>query len=104
MRLLLHVRTLWILRTTPELRGGSDGEVQEGISRLAGSASAECAARFSRSAVHRTRSDTVRGRWPFGHGAVWQVEGRIAAANPSFGAWRPQPRHLWPRIGGARSA
>src|SRR5712691_13325594 len=102
LRSLLHPGATWILRTTPESTGESDGQIQEDFQRIGGPTGSQFPTPDVGGPVHRSGCDAVRGGRSFGHGAVRPFQGRAAAANPSTGAWHPEPRHLRTRVPDAR--
>src|SRR5712692_6088164 len=85
LRSLLHPGATWILRTTPESTGESDGQIQEDFQRIGGPTGSQFPTPDVGGPVHRSGCDAVRGGRSFGHGAVRPFQGRAAAANPSTG-------------------
>src|SRR5215813_13738451 len=83
---VLHRRAIWILRTTPNPKGESHGQIQEGFPTVARSARGQRKPRVAGDFVHRAGGGVVRGRWPLGHGAVWPLQGTGAARHPAPGA------------------
>src|SRR5260370_38074909 len=92
LRSMLHQPAIWILRRTPESNGGSDAEICQDFPRFARSASGERAARIARCPCHLAGCGAVRSEMRDRHGAVWPIEGEVAAAIPAIGARDPQPR------------
>src|SRR5436305_15259386 len=92
--IVLHWRTRRILKTTPESWRGSDGEVQEAFSAVAGPAGGQREARSVGGVVHRACGSAVWSGIVLRYGGFRPVEGRAVAAFPALGAWRPEPRHL----------
>ena len=74
---------------TPRAQVELDGEIQEGFSTVAGPQGGQRTARVAGGFVHCSCGDTVWRRGPLGHGQVWAIQGRAAAAGPAVAAQCP---------------
>src|SRR2546427_10375512 len=76
----------WILRTTPEPKGESHGEIQSGVSRAAGPSGSQFAARSAGGPGYCAGSSAVRGGELRRHGGFWSRQGEAVAPVPAAGA------------------
>jgi predicted transposase YbfD/YdcC len=95
---ILHWRARRILKTTPGSRRGSDGQVQEDFSAIAGPAGGQCKTRSAGGAVHRAGGAAVRSGDVLGYGGLRAIEGRVVAARPWSGAWHTESRYVQPGV------
>src|SRR5260370_12380937 len=82
LRGVLRRHARWILRTTPEALGESDGEIQESFPTVARSAGGQCPAQAAGRFVHCAGRAAVRGGDLLGHGRVRPGQRKLAAADP----------------------
>ena len=97
LRRLLQVHTRWNLRSTPRAQVKRMEKFKKAFRRFRNpgrTTHGTVAGGF----VHCSCGDTVWRRGPLGHGHVWAIQGRAAAAGPAVAARGAQPRYFQPGL------